>query len=183
MTTTDNTPNYKNLPWLFARWPTETLTQWRESEIAARAVQVQQMASDNLVLYEAAKRAREVARAAFRAQYPRKEWPSALRRVVPYPPDLSGQWAKLLKRRAGRLSEIAQEAEDKKERFLQAMEEGHFRAMQERERVIRTRINAVARAHGLQLSERMLDKRFEELLTAIGLIEAPAPTPDTAEAS
>lgn len=173
MTTTDNTPNYKTLPWLFARWPTETLTQWTDTEIAARAVQVDQIAKENLVLYEAAKQQRDAARAGFRGQYPKRDWPSALKRVVPFPPDLAGRWKDLLRRRTARLREIEQAALDKKERFLQAMAEGQFKALQERERVIRTRLNLIARERGVVLTERMLDRRFEELMIACGLIETP----------
>ncbi len=172
MTTTDTTPPYNTIPWLFARWPTETLIQWRDSEIEARAVQVAQMEAENQALYAAAKIQRAATRDSFRVQYPRRDLPGVLKRAVPYPPDLAGTWKKLIARREARLRQMSWAAEEKRAAFREKMEEGQFKAMQQREKAIRQTINALARDHGLRLSERVLDKRLEELLIAVGLLES-----------
>lgn len=171
-TFTPDTPTYTTLSWVFARWTTETLLQWRPSEIEARALQVRQVNASNYALYEEAKARRESLRAAFRALHPRRDWPSALKRVTPYPPDLMGQWDKLMSRREGRIRQIATEKEYKRAEFLAAMGQGRYKAMQQRETTIRATINTLAHEHGIRLMERAVDRRLDELLIALGLLES-----------
>lgn len=155
---------YKTINWLEQRWTTRSLMALNENDIRARTSQVNQVTSENLNVYNAAKAERDRERANYRQIYGRRRLPSSLEKSVQRPPDLVGKWQRLLLRRDKAFRGIQRAKEERKTTFLDRMSEGRFLAMSRRERAIKKMIDEVAIEMGIELTERALDKRVEEFL-------------------
>lgn len=164
-------PNYKTIPWLFTRWSTDDLLRWRDADIEARAKQVNQDESENQVIYAAAREQLAAARVAYKQMYPRRDYTPELKYAVQRPPDLAGQWQKLVNRRDKRLRDMSWDTEEKRAALVNRFSEGRYQAMQKRETAIRQRINDLAKAQGIRLSARPIDERLDELLGALKLLD------------
>jgi hypothetical protein len=163
-------PEYKTIAWLFTRWSTDDLLLWREADIDARQKQVNQVAGENQAVYEAAKVQLTAAREVYRQMYPRRDLTTELKYPVQRPPDIAGQWQKLINRRDKRLRDMSWDTEEKRAALVERFSEGRYQAMQRRETAIRQRVNKLAKEHGIQLSSRPIDERLDELLVALKLM-------------
>lgn len=157
-------PDYKTFPWLEARWTAESLMRLTETDIQDRSNAVDRLSAENNKLYFNAKLQREDAEREFKRQHPRSHF--AKYRIDP-PPDLIGDWKRLLTRRNNTISKIYKAQAEKRETFMGRMTKGKVRAMRRREKNIRKLIAKCAQQMDIEIVERATDKQLEELLATL----------------
>ena len=162
------TIEYKTLRWLGQIWTTKALVLLAEGDLDNMQSQVVQIAAINRGLYEGALAEWKLAVRNFREIHPRKSLPSTYRKPDK-PPKLVEQWQTLLARRSAAIRKAEREAAERRETFLDRMDEGRYRAMQRREKAVRDLIARFAAERGIQLSEKATDKRLSELFDALSI--------------